>query len=31
MDKDNLSSRTRYGPTQEEEVLIWLDVNYLQI
>ena len=26
-----MSSRTRYRPTQEEQIFIWLDVNYLQI
>ena len=31
MDENDLSSRTRYGPTQEEQIFIWLDVNDLQI
>jgi hypothetical protein len=31
MDEDNLSSRTRYGPTQEEQMVSRLDVNHLQI
>jgi len=31
MDENDLSSRTWYRPTQEEQIFIWLDVNYLQI
>ena len=31
MDKDHLSPRTRYRPTQEEQIFIGLDINHLQI